>query len=101
MSISIERGSDGVRACQTDDEKELVHSRYPRARLKVAARGRRVAVGGGGSRLVGRERGWNEGEEQRETDREREREGGEEEKEKENENEERERASGKARVGWR
>lgn len=22
-------GSDGVRACQTDDEKELVHSRYP------------------------------------------------------------------------
>lgn len=59
MSISIEHGSDGVRACQTDDEKELVHSRYPRARLKVAARG---GLDSGGSRLVGqeRERGWNE-----------------------------------------
>lgn len=28
-TCSYPRGSGGVRACQTDDEKELVHSRYP------------------------------------------------------------------------
>lgn len=28
-TCSYPSGSGGVRACQTDDEKELVHSRYP------------------------------------------------------------------------
>lgn len=56
-TCSYPSGSGGVRACQTDDEKELVHSRYPcelegtrvgrveggrtRARMK-RAKGRRI-----------------------------------------------------------
>jgi len=52
-TCSYPNGSGGVRACQTDDEKELVHSRYPCESLK--GRGRE---GGGRSG-----RGWsNEGE---------------------------------------
>lgn len=43
-----------LRACQTDDEKELVHSGYPRE-----VEGIRAGGGGGGGSLVGRGRGWN------------------------------------------
>lgn len=48
-------GSDGVRACQTDDEKELVHSRYPRE-VEGTRAGRWRWKQAGRTR----ERGWNE-----------------------------------------
>lgn len=41
-----------VRACQTDDEKEVVHSRYPRE-----VEGIRAGVGGGGGTGEGAARG--------------------------------------------
>lgn len=41
-----------MRACQTDDEKEVVHSRYPRE-----VEGIRAGVGGGGGTGEGAARG--------------------------------------------
>lgn len=57
-TCSYPSGSGGVRACQTDDEKELVHSRYPCELEGTRARVGRVEGGRTRARMeraVGRE----------------------------------------------